>query len=95
MNFLNRTLIILVLTALSCSSGDSEPNNMPSNLVLNITIVGSDASNPNGDGSGVVQFSASAENAVSYAYRIENGNLQNSSSGSIEHVFTKRWHAYL
>ncbi len=87
-NYLNMGLIILFLV-LSCSGEDSEPNNMPSNLVLSVTIIGSDDSNPNGDGSGVVQFSASAENAVRYAYRIENGDLQDSPSGSIEHVFTK------
>lgn len=88
MNFINRALIILTLV-ISCSEGDSQTNNILSNLVLNVTIVGSDATNPNGDGSGVVQVSASAENAVRFAFRFENGDLQESPSGSIEHVFTR------
>ncbi len=87
-SYLNMGLIILILV-LSCSGGDSKPNNMPSNLVLNVTIVGSDDSNPNGDGSGVVQVSATAKNAVRYAFRFENGDLQDSPSGSMEHVFTQ------
>ncbi len=40
----------------------------PSNIVITAEIVGADAANPNGDGSGVVNFSATADNAVSYKY---------------------------
>lgn len=40
----------------------------PTNIQITAEIVGSDADNPNGDGSGVVNFSASADNAVSYKY---------------------------
>ncbi|MEZ4809415.1 MAG: family 16 glycosylhydrolase [Allomuricauda sp.] len=88
MSSLNIAFISLIL-ALSCSSGGSESADVPTDLVLNVTIVGSDASNPNGDGSGVVQASVSAKNAVRYAFRFENGDLQNSTSGSLEHIFTQ------
>ena len=40
----------------------------PSNIQITHEIVGADADNPNGDGSGVVNFTASADNAVSYKY---------------------------
>lgn len=40
----------------------------PTNIQITAEIVGADAANPNGDGSGVVNFSASADNAVSYKY---------------------------
>jgi hypothetical protein len=40
----------------------------PSNIQITAEIVGADADNPNGDGSGVVNFAASADNAVSYKY---------------------------
>lgn len=73
---------------LSCGGGDSDADNVPTNLVMNITIVGSDTSNPNGDGSGVVQITATANNAIRYAFRFENGDLIESPSGSVELVFT-------
>ncbi len=40
----------------------------PSNIQISAEIVGADANNPNGDGSGVVNFTATADNAVSYKY---------------------------
>ncbi|MEO7445943.1 MAG: hypothetical protein ABIT96_00430 [Ferruginibacter sp.] len=38
----------------------------PSNLVINAVVVGQDATNPNGDGSGDVKITVSADNALSY-----------------------------
>lgn len=40
----------------------------PSNIIITSEIVGADASNPNGNGSGVVNFTATADNAVSYKF---------------------------
>ena len=40
----------------------------PSNIQITAEIVGADAANPNGDGSGVVNFSATADQAVSFKY---------------------------
>ena len=85
-NFLNMGLMILFLVV-SCSSGDSEPNNILSNLVLNVTIVGSDATNPNGDGSGKISCTATADNAVRYAYSFGGGDLLESTDGTIDYTF--------
>src|SRR6476620_5546597 len=38
----------------------------PSDVVINTTIVGVDATHPNGDGSGDVQISITGKNALSY-----------------------------
>jgi hypothetical protein len=62
------SLIILVL--LGCQENDYSFGDIiaPSNIVITSEIVGADATNPNGDGSGVVNFTATADNAVSYKY---------------------------
>ena len=40
--------------------------NAPSNIVINTDIVGANAANPNGDGSGDVKITITADNALSY-----------------------------
>lgn len=42
--------------------------NAPTNLTINTVVVGQDASNPNGDGSGDVIITASADNVTAYKY---------------------------
>lgn len=94
MTYFNITFFLLVL-AISCSSGDAETNTTPSNLVVNITIVGAGEQNPAGNGSGVIQVTATANNAVRYAFRFENGDVQNSTSGTMQHAFTREGtHSY-
>jgi len=64
--------VLLLITILfsSCSGGDDNGGASsvvtPSNLVINSQIVGATDSNPNGDGSGVVNFTVTATNATSY-----------------------------
>lgn len=72
-----------------CCTGPVDPPNeiIPTNLILNITIEGSDTSNPNGDGSGLVTFSASATNAVSYSYRFGTGDSK-TSNGSVQYSYS-------
>jgi hypothetical protein len=52
----------------SCKKTDYKMGELtaPTNLVINTEIVGQDASNPDGDGSGDVKISISAKNALSY-----------------------------
>ena len=83
------------LFLLGCSSGGSDDetvdpiNNdvIPTNLSLSINLTGSDASNPNGDGTGQANFQVSASNAVRYAVKIDNNPLIESNSGSISYTF--------
>ena len=53
----------------------------PSNISITAEIVGQDTNNPNGDGSGVVNFITTADNAVSYKY-VFNGTEAVSTSGA-------------
>lgn len=88
----------VLLLVLGCSSGveddgggvgpvDPPTEIIPTNLSVNISIEGTDSNNPNGDGSGLVKFTASATNAVSYSYRFGTGDSKNS-SGSVEFTYT-------
>ena len=69
------------------SSGSSEPVvTTPTNLVINKVIVGSSATMPNGDGTGVVNFTASANNAKEYKMSVD-GEILKSTTGSFTYTF--------
>ena len=59
----------------------------PSNVQITANIVGQDADNPNGDGSGEVEFTVTAENAISYKF-VNNGAETLKPSGTIKYAFT-------
>ena len=91
-------LFFVFALIISCSSGSEEPDGgggpidppseiIPSNLSLNITIEGANSDNPEGDGSGLVKFSASATNAISYSYRFGTGDSK-TSTGAVEFTYT-------
>ena len=88
MKYLNIALITLVLV-LSCSASDTTATNEPSSLKVSIKQKGASDAYPNGDGSGVIEVVASATNADRYAFRFDNGDLQESDSGTMEHTFIK------
>ena len=74
----------------SDDSGPTDPEQViPTNLVLDIEIVGSNSQNSNGDGSGLVRFKATANNAVNYSFRFGTGDSEESSSGSVEYTYTQ------
>ncbi|WP_082591086.1 glycoside hydrolase family 16 protein [Sediminicola sp. YIK13] len=84
-------LMLFFLT--SCSSGDAaaepiEEDVVPTNLNLTVNIVGADANNPNGDGSGMIQCTATATNAVRYGFKIGNQEEQESVNGVFDYKFT-------
>ena len=61
--------------------------NTPVNLVVNSVIEGATIADPYGDGSGQVNFVATAENAISYKYIFSDGTSLNSPSGVLEYRF--------
>ncbi len=89
-------LFLFLFLLLSCSGDSSEDSIdvtdpeeiIPSNLTLKIEISGIDSQNPNGDGSGRVKFSATAENTVNYSFRFGTGDSEESSSGTVEYTYT-------
>ena len=58
----------------------------PSNLQVTADIVGADANNPYGDGTGVVNFSVTSKNAITYKF-IHNGSGTMSATGTKTYNF--------
>mgnify|MGYP006284524679 FL=1 len=65
--------------------GDIVP---PSNLTVEADIQGADA-DPEGDGSGIVSFTAEANNAITYKFVFSDGTEQVAPSGTLEKRFTQ------
>jgi hypothetical protein len=82
-------LFFALLAFVGCQENDYSFGEIitPSNIQITAEIVGSDANNPNGDGTGIVNFSATADNAVSFKY-IFNGNEKVALSGATSLIFS-------
>lgn len=84
-------LILVIITGLgSCKKDEHSFGKIktPTNLTLKATIIGKDAANPNGDGSGKVLVEATGDDVVTY--KIDFGNGTDSifnSEGIIEHKY--------
>lgn len=61
----------------------------PTNLQVTAEIVGKTADAPDGDGSGMVKLTATADNAISYKYVFSDGTSENSPNGKFTKRFTK------
>lgn len=61
----------------------------PTNLVVTHEIVGVDATHPYGDGSGTVNFTVTADDAITYVYDFGENKSEVSTSGIISHRFSK------
>lgn len=77
-----------VLLLCSCEKDNYEFGDIvaPTNLTIIPEIIGTDATHPNGDGTGVVNIKATANNAISYKY-IYNGVERVAPSGNITYNF--------
>ncbi len=61
----------------------------PTNVTLTYEIVGVDDENPNGDGSGQVNFIASADHAITFSYDFGDGSdIGVAPDGKISHLFS-------
>src|SRR6187431_2753477 len=85
MSFLSLMLIFSSCSEENYVLGDL---NAPSNLQLTAEIVGSDTANPNGDGSGTVNFTATSSGALAYKF-IQEGAEKNSPNGKTSYNFGK------
>ena len=90
MNTLFWGVVFLFLSCTSTESPEVEADNsiIPLNLRVEINPLGADTLNPNGDGSGLVQFQASATNAVRYRFRFSDGQEVFSDNGYLEYAYT-------
>jgi len=89
----NKYLIFALFVGLlinSCQKEDYEFGQViaPKNITITAELVGKDATNPFGDGTGTVNFTVSAENASSYVYYFD-GVAEKSPSGLLTKRFSK------
>lgn len=81
---------VLLFAFLSCSDNGGTSNEVPvvvpSNLSVKATVVGTSTANPNGDGSGVVNFKITANNAVSYKILVDGKTIEQT-SGDYSYTF--------
>jgi len=85
-------LTTLVFLTWSCQKDEYKLGELvvPSNVTLEYTIAGADAANPAGDGTGVVNFTASADHAITYNYMFGDGKDNKvAPGGEVSHVFSK------
>jgi beta-glucanase (GH16 family) len=83
--------LFTILLMMGCQKDDFTFGdiNTPTNLKVTAEIIGKTTDTPYGDGSGLVKFVGSAENAISYKYVYPDGTSDNSPNGKITKRFTK------
>ena len=88
---INTISIVTLLFMVSCQEDTKSfgPLDPPENLQVNVEIYGVSPTTPNGDGSGLVKFTATADNAISYKYVFSDGTSANAPSGIFEKRFTQ------
>lgn len=89
-------IVILLLGFQLVFSGCEEDNYQlgelitPTNVDVTFEVVGTDSENPYGDGSGVVNFSATADNEITFNYIFGDGKDNKiAADGNISHQFSK------
>ena len=89
----NLSHIIVSLFALllfvNCQDDDNSFGTIeaPSNLQIDFTIVNADAENEFGDGSGLVNFEATADNAINFKFFFGDNNVVNETNGATSHGY--------
>ena len=83
-------LFSLALVLTSCQDDHASLPNLitPTAVTITAEIVGADATNPNGDGTGFVNFTATAHNEISYEFTFGDGKSEIAPSGQVSHRYT-------
>jgi len=83
-------MFAVLLLCFSCQEDDNNFGEViaPSNIVITAEVLGVDADNPNGDGSGMVKLTANAENALGYNFVFGDGTSAGVPSGVTTHQFS-------
>ncbi|MGB3774046.1 MAG: glycoside hydrolase family 16 protein [Leeuwenhoekiella sp.] len=83
-------MLVVSISMVHCQEDDASLSKIetPVNLAIDFTIQGVDDANPNGDGSGVVDFKANADNAISYKFIFPDATESVVSSGEMTKRFT-------
>lgn len=83
-------IVGIVMVTFSCQNDDTTIGDIvaPSNILVKAEVLNVDVDNPNGDGSGLVKFTFSADHALSYNVQFGDGAGQVVNSGQITHRYT-------
>lgn len=83
-------ILVLAIGLHSCQKEEYSFGNLvsPVDLTLSTTILGTDATNPNGNGSGTVNIVAAAKNVITYKIDFGDGKVQMVPSGNISYKYT-------
>lgn len=83
------SFIILALIMVNCEKEDPSVGEIiaPTNISVSTVVVGQDAENPYGDGTGVINFTATANHAITYKFVTEGGQ-QMAPNGKASLTFT-------
>jgi len=81
---------IIMVSIIACKKTEYSFGNIqtPSNIVINTAIQGSNTANPTGDGSGNVNFTVSATNAITYKIYFGNGDSVLTPTGTVSYKYT-------
>lgn len=82
-------ILLLALGISSCEKTEYSFGSLtsPSDMTLNATIAGVDATNPNGNGTGNVSIATIAKNAITYKIDFGDGKVQMVPSGTISYKY--------
>ena len=84
-------ILSLAFLFTSCQDDDAAIGNIvaPTGVTISAEIVGQDADNPYGDGSGIVNFTSTADNEITYQFNFGDGKTGVAPSGETVHRFTQ------
>ena len=82
--------LVILLAFSSCKKEEYSLGNLtaPTGLKLSATVVGVSVANPNGDGTGKVAISATANSALTYNVDFGDGNKQTVPSGTLTYKYS-------
>ncbi len=91
--YINKYFLLVAAVAFVLVSCEKEKYSLgavtaPSDLALTLTVVGKDAANPNGDGTGKVNIISTSKNALSYTIDYGDGTKEAVQGGSITHKYS-------
>jgi hypothetical protein len=83
-------ILAVIVGFVSCKKDEYSFGNLksPANLAITANVVGADAGNPAGDGSGVVSITVTGDNALTYSMDFGDGNKLVVPSGKIDYQYT-------
>ena len=84
-------LFSMLIAFYSCQENKYEVGEMiiPSNVLITMEVVGQDADNPNGDGTGFVIFTVTADDVTNYQFDFGDGKKDVEPTGVIRHRYTE------